>query len=189
MKFKSAGLGERGGLRIRRMKVEDLDQVMEIERASFPTPWSRGSFEVEITRNPNAFYIVAELEGKVIGFAWMWVTAGEGHITNIAVHPKFRRCGLGELLVVSLIERCIAERAKGVILEVREHNLAAQELYRKCGFVQVGKRKHYYLDTGEDALVLYLSGLDRPEVRERFARRWEELWGHVPDRVRNRDLL
>ena len=189
MRFKSAGLGERGGLKIRRMEIKDLDEVMEIEHASFPTPWSRSSFEIEITRNPNAFYIVAEFRGKVVGFAGMWITAGEGHVTNIAVHPKFRRCGLGELLLISLIERCIAERARGVILEVRERNVVAQELYRKCGFVQIGRRRHYYLDTGEDALVLYLSDLDRPEVRERFARRWEELWDHVPDRLRDRDLV
>jgi len=184
VRFKSAGLGEKEGLRIRRMKVEDLDQVMEIERASFPTPWSRGSFEIEITRNPNAFYIVAEFEGRVVGFAGMWLTAGEGHITNIAVHPDFRRRGLGELLVLSLVQRCIAEGARGVTLEVRERNLAAQQLYRKCGFVQVGRRRHYYLDTGEDALVLYLPDLDLPEVKGELSRRWEALWDEVPRRLR-----
>lgn len=184
MRFKSAGLGEREGLKIRKMKVSDLDEVMEIERASFPTPWSRNAFEIEITRNPNAFYIVAEFEGKVVGFAGMWITAGEGHITNIAVHPSFRRCGLGELMVLSLVQKCIAEGARGVTLEVRERNVAAQQLYRKCGFVQVGRRRRYYLDTGEDALVLYLPDLDLPEVRKELSGRWEALWDEVPGRLR-----
>lgn len=183
MKFKSAGLGEKGELKIRRMEVHDLEQVMEIEQVSFPTPWSRDSFEIEITRNPNAFYIVAEFQGKVVGFAGMWLTAGEGHITNLAVHPSFRRCGLGELLVLSLTQRCIAEKARGMTLEVRERNLAAQGLYRKCGFIQVGRRRYYYLNTGEDALVFYLPDLDRPEVGRKFSTRWEELWNEVPRRL------
>ncbi len=183
-----AGLREKDGLSIRRMRKEDLPQVMEIERASFPTPWSERAFEIEL-RNRSAFYIVAEFEGRILGYAGMWLAGGEGHITTIAVHPDYRRLGLGELIMVALIERCIAEGFKDMVLEVRENNFAAQRLYLKYGFVDMGRRRGYYMDTGEDAIIMYLGLLDRPEYREFVKRRWEELWDVVPARVRDRNLV
>jgi len=135
------------------MRPEDLDQVMSIEVVSFPTPWSRDSYEGEM-KNSLARYIVVECEGQVAGYAGVWLVADEAHITNIAVHPDWRGQGVGEALLNALVAIAAGSGAQRLTLEVRPSNLPALRLYRKFRFLPVGLRKKYYSDTGEDALVM-----------------------------------
>lgn len=139
------------------MKVEDLDQVMEIERLSFTNPWSKNSFFLELTTNDLATYLVAKIDGRVVGYAGMWLVVGEAHVTNVAVHPDFRKKGIGELLMRSLITIAKESRAKMMTLEVRKSNDVARNLYAKLGFEPVGIRRGYYTDNREDAVIMWMN--------------------------------
>jgi [ribosomal protein S18]-alanine N-acetyltransferase len=143
--------------RMRPMRLDDLDAVMAIEAASFPSAWPRSGYEHELTSNANAHYLVLMgPDGEIIGYAGQWLVAGEGHISIMAVAPAWRGRGLGELLLNSLLEEAEQAGAGRVLLEVRTGNRAAQALYRKYQFELVGRRPHYYKDTGEDALLMTL---------------------------------
>ena len=108
-----------------------------------------------------------ELE-RVLGFASIWVMADEAHLTNIAVRLSHRRQGIGELLLISIIELAAELKADFLTLEVRASNIPAQELYKKYGFTQVGLRRGYYTDNREDAVVMSTESLSSPSFRERF---------------------
>lgn len=142
-------------IKIRSMVKSDIDKVMEIEYLSFSVPWSFESFVMEVTKNRCAHYIVAEVDGKVAGYGGFWVVVDEGHITNIAVHPDFRGQGVGSAIVEGLIELAKTKGITSMTLEVRESNLVAQLLYKKYGFKPVGKRKGYYQDNNEDAVIMW----------------------------------
>jgi ribosomal-protein-alanine N-acetyltransferase len=136
---------------------EDLSQVMEIERSAFPYPWSEAIFERELSY--DWAHLIGRMEretGKLVGFVNYWLVYDEVHVLNIAVHPGFRRQGHGRALLEHVIAFARMHRCSFVTLEVRRSNLAAQALYRQYGFEQVGVRPRYYLENGEDALVLTL---------------------------------
>ncbi|NLK97610.1 MAG: ribosomal protein S18-alanine N-acetyltransferase [Epulopiscium sp.] len=137
------------------MKEEHIPGIHEIEKSCFTIPWSKEAFEKELRENPLAYYIVAELENTVLGYAGMWVIADEGHITNIAVHPDFQHQGVGTLLMEHLIDEARSKNFFGLTLEVRESNVKAQNLYKKFGFINEGLRKGYYQDTGENAIIMW----------------------------------
>ncbi|AAM23813.1 Acetyltransferases [Caldanaerobacter subterraneus subsp. tengcongensis MB4] len=140
---------------IRPMTEDDIDEVMEIEKLSFTTPWSREAFVGEVTKNSCARYIVAEVDKKVVGYAGFWVVLDEGHITNIAVHPEYRGKGIGSRLMEGLIDLAKKNGITSMTLEVRESNLVAQNLYKKFGFKVLGRREGYYQDNNEDAIVMW----------------------------------
>jgi ribosomal-protein-alanine N-acetyltransferase len=152
------------------MRPEDIPQVLEIERRSFATPWPRDAYHHELDHNRTAVYLVARSGGRVVGYAGMWVVMDEAHITTIAVDPARRGEGIGERLLVELISRAYERRARWVQLEVRRSNQVAQNLYRKYGFRDVGVRRHYYSDNGEDALVMWTGNIWEPDYQERFDR-------------------
>ena len=138
------------------MRVEDLEEVLKIEDLSFPTPWSCNSFLYELLENERAIYLVAKSPlGNVIGYVGIWVIFDEGHITNLAVHPGYRRQGVGKALMLALVEAVRKRDVRHLTLEVRRTNLAAQDLYQKLGFVHMGVRRKYYLDNNEDALIMW----------------------------------
>lgn len=137
------------------MSFEDIDRVCEIEKLSFTTPWSRESFESELSKNSLARYIVAKVDGKVAAYGGMWIVLDEGHITNIAVHPDFRGRKIGEKIVQELLQTAKDNKAAHVTLEVRASNDVARSLYKKLGFIDSGVRKGYYADTGEDAVIMW----------------------------------
>lgn len=137
------------------MSLEDIDQVCEIENLSFKTPWSRESFEEELSRNNLARYIVAKAGGKVVAYGGMWIVLDEAHITNIAVHPEYRGRGLGEKVTRELLKTAEESGAVRVTLEVRASNDIARKLYNKLGFADNGVRKGYYADTGDDAIIMW----------------------------------
>lgn len=140
---------------IRKMVVEDLDDIMEIEAASFSVPWSRNAFENELSTNMLAVYYVAVLGGRCVGYAGMWHVMDELHITNVAVHPDFRGHHISNGLMDALIGFSEGDAYVGMTLEVRESNRVARNLYEKYGFEILGKRTKYYTDNGEDALVMW----------------------------------
>lgn len=144
------------GIRIQPMTVDDLDQVMEIERKSFISPWSREAFTNELRKNRFAHYLVAKAGDKVIAYGGMWFILDEAHITNIAVHPDYRGRGIGTLLLEEMIKYGTSRGMDGFTLEVRKSNSSAIKLYKKAGFLECGTRKGYYSDTGEDALIMWL---------------------------------
>jgi ribosomal-protein-alanine acetyltransferase len=140
---------------IRQAEMKDIDTIAELDKLCFAAPWSRASFETEITNNDLALYIVAEVDDTVIGYAGLWCVIDEGHITNVAVHPDHRKKGVGEALVSSLLDQTLSEGIKYHTLEVRPSNDAAIALYTKFGFQPSGIRKKYYEDNGEDAIIMW----------------------------------
>jgi len=138
------------------MKLEDLNEVLEIEVLAFATPWSRNSFLHELIENERAFYLAAKNEsGRTIGYVGMWIIFDEGHITNLAIHPQYRRQGVAHKLMNELIAFSKGNGVRYLTLEVRRTNNQAQELYQKLGFIHMGVRRKYYLDNKEDALIMW----------------------------------
>ena len=139
-----------------------------IEAATFAKPWSRQSFYEEMTRNVCARYLVAETESdEIIGFAGVWIVMDEGHITNIAVRQDWRGQGIGKRLTAALVQYASNLGVSYMTLEVRRSNETAQHIYRSLGFQQVGVRKRYYEDNGEDALFMVCDQM--PPVEPDFA--------------------
>lgn len=141
-------------LSIERMRPPDLDEVLAIERASFSMPWSRGAFLYEIERNQVARCFVVRSEGRLAGYLCLWEVADELHVTNIAVHPDLRRRGLGRAMLAQTLDDARRRGFRLVVLEVRPSNVEALRLYESFGFHVIGRRRGYYYDTGEDALVM-----------------------------------
>lgn len=141
-------------LSIERMHPADLADVLVIERASFSMPWSRGAFLYEIEQNQVARCWVGREGGRIIGYICLWEVADELHITNVAVHPDTRRRGVARALLESVFDRARAAGSRMVLLEVRPSNVEALTLYESLGFKVIGRRRGYYYDTGEDALVM-----------------------------------
>jgi len=139
----------------RPMQVDDLDDVLAIEKVSFPTPWSRHTYLGELLNNTFSHYIVLLVDGKVRGYGGMWLILDEAHITTIAVHPDFRNRRYGEALLKELIRRAGELGATRLTLEVRPSNRTAQHLYARLGFMPTGVRRKYYTDTGEDAIIMW----------------------------------
>lgn len=140
----------------RYMNEEDIDQILEVEHASFATPWSREAFYNEIYNNKFAVYIVLEEDHKIIGYCGAWIVIDEAHVTNIAILPSYRGQKLGEALLRKMMEVAKDMGARSMTLEVRVTNQVAQSLYRKFGFQNGGIRKNYYSDNQEDALVMWV---------------------------------
>jgi len=139
------------------MTIEDIEAVMRIEHATFPTPWSRSAFYNEIVINHFATYLLLEVGEEVAGYCGVWVIIDEAHITNIALHPEYRGLKLGEALLNKAIHFAKSRGALKITLEVRVSNIVAQNLYRKFGFEEGGIRKNYYTDNQEDALVMWVN--------------------------------
>lgn len=141
------------------MSVEHLDQVLEIEKVSFPTPWSHGAFKGELLQNDFAHYIVAVFDKTVIGYGGMWIILDEAHITNVAVRPDLRGKDIGKALMLEIIRQAVIRGANRMTLEVRPSNNAARRLYHVLGFEERGVRKRYYSDTNEDAIIMWKENL------------------------------
>jgi [ribosomal protein S18]-alanine N-acetyltransferase len=141
-------------MNIRRMTLDDIPQVLEIERASFALPWSENAFRKELTENAQAHFFVAEENDRVVGILGYWYIIDECHISTIAVHPDWRQRGIGQEILVAALSHSLSLGAIMATLEVRPSNLAAIELYKKFGFEVVGRRKRYYRDNGEDAIIM-----------------------------------
>ena len=148
---------------IRKMTLDDIEQVIAIDRVSFSLPWPERSFRYELTDNPASRCWVAEVDGKIVGMIVVWLIVDEVHVATIATHPEFRRQGIAKNLLAYALQHMSTEGAQSSFLEVRASNLAAQDLYRKFGFEESGVRRRYYRDNDEDAILMTLSAI--PEAR------------------------
>lgn len=138
----------------RKMREEDVRRVSELEKICFRTPWSYNSLLGELS-NSVAHYVVADDGDNVVGYAGEWIMLDEAHMTNIAVDPEYRCRGIARSMILKLMELALKLGAERMTLEVRENNHNAQRLYASLGFAYAGTRKHYYTDTGENALILW----------------------------------
>ena len=151
----------------RHMTRQDCEAIHQIELATFPEPWSLQSFIDEMERNACARYIVAEEAGQLLGYAGAWLILDEGHITNVAVTKERRGEGIGRGLMQALMQYAANMGVQYMTLEVRKSNLTAQKLYHSLGFIDLGVRKRYYEDNGEDALLLVCQNM--PPIDPDFA--------------------
>ena len=173
------------------MVVSDLGDVMVIERLSFSSPWSERAYRFEIEQNENSVMLVvrpafplslwdrirgrAGVRSPVLGYGGLWLLVDEAHISTIAVHPQWRSKGLGEMVMLSLLEQGIKRGMQRATLEVRVSNEAAQGLYRKLGFQSAGRQKRYYSDNNEDAFIMVTPPFDTPGFKENLRRCRAEL--------------
>jgi ribosomal-protein-alanine N-acetyltransferase len=133
----------------------DLDAVLEIDRASFSSPWTREMYEEELRNDRSFIFVARRAECPIVGYCSFWVILDEIHVNNVAVRPEWRRRGIGRELVDHMLAEGLARRCRAATLEVRRLNTAALQLYEKMGFAQRGVRRKYYRDPDDDALVLW----------------------------------
>ncbi len=191
---------------LRHMRYEDIAQVAEIDRQSFPLPWTPSVYRYEIGQNTSSEMVTLSRPGPgtlpvqrgglpglldrlrrrtdfegyslVVGYGGFWFNRQQAHISTIAVRPDYRGHGLGETLLAGMIRRAIHLGAQVVSLEVRVSNASAIALYRKYGFVRVGLKYHYYRDNGEDAYDMRIAPLD-----EAYCQRLEARWAALQARI------
>jgi ribosomal-protein-alanine N-acetyltransferase len=135
------------------MADTDLDIVSSIEKEVFTDPWSRNAFKTDLD-NKMAWPMVAEFEKKVVGYSSIYIVAGEVQIGNFAVAPGFRNRGVAKKMINEIFEKAGESDCSTIFLEVRESNTAAMELYKSYGFVTSGKRKDYYTNPNENAIIM-----------------------------------
>ena len=140
---------------IREMTEDDIDGVLEVEKESFSTPWTERLFYDEV-RNPRTIYYVCCEDDEIIAYGGMWHVVDEGQITNVAVKKDFRKMGVGSKVLNELILWAKSHDIAVIGLEVRAGNENALLLYKKFGFEAVGKRKDYYKNPTEDAILMDL---------------------------------
>lgn len=146
---------------IRRMTVDDVPQVVEIDQASFTLPWTERSFRYEVTENRASRCWVVEAEDReVAAMLVLWMILDEAHVATIATHPRYRRRSYAKSMLIEALRSARAEGATSALLEVRAHHSVAQKIYHDLGFVDVGRRAQYYRDNGEDAILMTLSPID-----------------------------
>lgn len=139
---------------IRLFREEDLSRAVEIEKLSFPSPWSEKLLREELERDLARFF-AAVWDGELAGYILWWAAPEEAHLINLAVHPKFRRKGVARALLRHLEKTAAAEGARRVTLEVRENNAAAIHLYESEGFQLIAIRRKYYSDDDSDAWIYW----------------------------------
>ena len=135
------------------MQPRHLDEVITIEQVSFATPWSRQMFLGEMS-NRASRQVVFKMGETLVGYLCFWEVLDEAHLMNIAVRPELRGRGFGRFMMAHLEAICLRDGIRRIILEVGRRNVAAKNLYRKCGFSTIGFRKNYYPSVPDDALVM-----------------------------------
>ena len=132
-----------------------IDQILKIENSSFPVPWSAKAFEEEINKSISNLWAIIS-EQRLLAYICFWMFDEEIHILNFAVHPQKRNMGLGKILLRNLIEIGTAGGIENIWLEVRPSNIPALSIYKRYGFVESGRRRGYYRDSQEDAIIMTL---------------------------------
>jgi ribosomal-protein-alanine N-acetyltransferase len=160
-------------LAIEPMQEMDVSVVQEIERHIFSTPWPRNAYHRELNSRNSAYYVVlrryfADDRGEIVGYAGMWRMYDEAHVTTIGVRHDVQHSGYGRILFAGLVQAAYEMGAKWVTLEVRVSNDNAMQMYEGFGFKVIGRRKGYYTDNGEDALVMWSDSIFSPRFRSTF---------------------
>jgi ribosomal-protein-alanine N-acetyltransferase len=142
------------------MRRRHVRSVLRIEEQVYPRPWSQTLFLSELALRSTRSYFVARIGRDVVGYAGLMLSMEDGHVTTIAVAPKWHRHQIGTRLLLALAREALDRDARNLTLEVRLSSKGAQFLYRRFGFAPVGVRKNYYPETNEDALVMWVHGID-----------------------------
>jgi ribosomal-protein-alanine N-acetyltransferase len=151
------------------MRRRHLRAVLKIEAQVYPRPWSLPLFMSELNLRTSRAYYVARVEGSVVGYAGLMIIGEDAHVTTIAVDPAWHRHKIGSRLLLTLAREATELGAKHLTLEVRVSNTGAQAMYRKFGFQPAGIRRNYYVETNEDALVMWAEDLDSDAYVDRLA--------------------
>ena len=163
-------------LKIRRMTVDDVDNVIAIEEKAYGEHhWSKDSFLSEINNELARYYCAFDKNNNLLGYAGSWQILEEAHITNVAVSPEMRRKHIGEALLCAIIEDCYKNMVKYITLEVRVSNKAAIALYEKYGFKSFGTRIGYYQNNNEDALIMWTENIFYDKFRVKYDKVFKEL--------------
>ena len=173
-------------LTIKPITSELVSRAVELDKLCFGGLWTKEAYSREIDSPKSSLLILSCQEAtetvaanklkndnhssKIIGIGCLWAIVDEAHITLLGIHPQYRGQKLGQLMLLTLLKDAVDRQLKWATLEVSVNNKAAISLYQKFGFEVAGRRKNYYPTTGEDALVLWLKGLDRPELPEKLSR-------------------
>ena len=163
---------------IRPVAEEDLDAILRIEKATYPTPWTAGIFLDELAA-PGRIYLAAEADGTVVGYSGLMVVLPEAHITSLTVEPQMRGSRIGTRLMLSMCHQALRAGATSLTLEVRVSNHNAQALYQRFGLAPVGVRKQYYKD--EDALVMWVHDIDTEAYKARLDEIEQDLMNRTTD--------
>ncbi len=166
------------GIIIRSMRMEDIPQVVVLDRMSFSLPWTESAYRYELTENSMSQLWVAEQPDRdgqncLVGMIVIWLILDEAHVATLAVHPEYRRLGIAASLLAAGLSAAIRSGAVQATLEVRASNLSAQLLYQRFGFEMVGLRRRYYRDNNEDAWIMTVSGLDDQYLAWLAAQSWK----------------
>ena len=155
-------------LTIEPMREADVPAVQIIERDIFSTPWPRNAYYRELASRNSAHYIVLRKDEEIVGYAGMWRMYDEAHVTTIGVRYDVQHSGYGRVLFAALVQAAYDMGAKWVTLEVRTSNENAMRMYEAFGFKVIGRRKGYYTDNGEDAIVMWSDSIYSPRFRRAF---------------------
>ena len=184
------------------MREADVATVQEIEREIFATPWPRNAYYRELASRASAHYVVLRQEGfverplgftapdldpTIIGYGGMWRMYDEAHVTTIGVRQDLQHHGYGRILFAGLVQAAYDMGAKWITLEVRASNDNAMRMYETYGFKVIGRRKGYYTDNGEDAIVMWSDSIHSPRFRRAYETNLERIEADV--RGLRRDLL
>jgi [ribosomal protein S18]-alanine N-acetyltransferase len=151
-------------LKLQLLNLEALDQLVELDRVCFGKLWSRDQYQREL-ESPNSDIIGLMQAGQLLAYGCVWAIVDEAHVTIIAVHPDRQNQGFGTLMLYGLMQSAINRQLARATLEVRVSNQTAIGLYEKFGFETLGRRKKYYADTGEDALILWKNRIQASEYQ------------------------
>ena len=167
------------------MREADVPTVQEIERRIFSTPWPRNAYYRELSSRNSAYYVVLRRDGapadrglapdEIVGYGGMWRMYDEAHVTTIGVRHDAQHQGYGRIIFAGLVQAAYDMGAKWVTLEVRASNDNAMRMYENFGFKVIGRRKGYYTDNGEDAIVMWSDSIYSPRFRKAFEANLERI--------------
>jgi ribosomal-protein-alanine N-acetyltransferase len=166
------------------MRRRHLRSILRIESQVYPQPWSLSLFLGELGLRGSRYYVVARIDGVVVGYAGLMTSLDEAHVTTIAVDPAWQRHRVGSRLLINLTRAALARGARHMTLEVRVSNGAAQHMYRRFGFETEGVRKNYYAESKEDALIMWAHLIDSPEYAARLGAIESDIEGDTIDETR-----
>jgi [ribosomal protein S18]-alanine N-acetyltransferase len=164
---------------IKLLTAPEIPEVVKLDQICLGGLWKAEAYLREIESDKSTLIILClkkselEQQPQIIGMACLWSIVDEAHLTLLGIHPDYRHQGLGQLLLFTLLEDAIARRLEWATLEVNEHNLAAINLYQKYGFQIAGSRKNYYQPAGDDALILWLKGIQQDTFQSNL-RQWRQ---------------
>ena len=165
------------GVQVVPMRRRHLRSVLQIEAQVYPRPWTLGLFLSELNLHDARSYFIARVEGRVVGYCGLMLSMEDAHVTTLAVDPLWQRHKVGQRLMVVLAREAVRRGARNLTLEVRISNEAAKALYHRFGLAPAGIRRGYYVESGEDAIIMWAHDIDDEAYSDRLRRLWDDVPG------------